>query len=148
MSYKLKDPLTAPKTYWSILNRSLNNRKIPAIPLLLVNEDAVTNLSEKADLFNKFFADQYTPLNNLNKLPSLYLRTDKKLYNLSINNNDISIITRNLDSNKSHAWDNLQVTMTKLCGDSLIYPIDVSMKEHSKKLNTRLLEKSKCGTCS
>ena len=107
MSYKLKDPLTAPKMYWSILNRSLNKRKIPAIPLLLVNEDAVTNLSEKADLFNKFFADQYTPLNNLNKLPSLYLRTDKKLYNLSINKNDISIITRNLDSNKSHAWDNL-----------------------------------------
>ena len=64
MSYKLNGPLTAPKTYWSILNRFLNNRKIPAIPLLLVNEDAVTNFSKKADLFNKFFADQCTPLNN------------------------------------------------------------------------------------
>ena len=96
MSYKLKDPLAAPKTYWSILNRSLNNRKIPAIPLLLVNEDVVTILSAKADLFNKFFADQCTPLNNLNKLPSLYLRTDKKLCNLSINKNDISIISETL----------------------------------------------------
>ena len=123
MSYKLNGPLTAPKTYWSILNRFLNNRKIPAIPLLLVNEDAVTNFSKKADLFNKFFADQCTPLNNLNKLPPLYLRTDKKLCNLSINKNDVSTIIRNLDSNKSHGWDNLSVRMTKLCGDSLIYPL-------------------------
>ena len=58
MSNKLNDPLATPKTYWSILNRFLNNRKIHAIPFLLVNGDIITNLSEKADLFNKFFADQ------------------------------------------------------------------------------------------
>ena len=57
MSNKLNDPLTAPKTYWSILNRFLNNRKIPAIPPLLVNGDIIINFSKKADLFNKIFAD-------------------------------------------------------------------------------------------
>ena len=77
MSNKLNDPsLTAPKTYWSILNRFLNNRKIPAIPPLLVNGDIITNFSEKADLFKKFFADQCTLLNNLNKLPPFCLKTD------------------------------------------------------------------------
>ena len=39
MSNKLNDTLTAPNTYWSILNRFLNNRKIAAIPSLLVNGD-------------------------------------------------------------------------------------------------------------
>ena len=33
------DPLTSPKTYWLILNRFLNNRKIPAVPPFLVNGD-------------------------------------------------------------------------------------------------------------
>ena len=55
MSSKLKDPLTAPKTYWSILSRFLNNKEIPTIPPLLVNGDIITNFSEKADIFNKFF---------------------------------------------------------------------------------------------
>ena len=80
MSNKLNDSLTL-KTYWSILNRFLNNRKTPAIALLLVNGDIITNFSEKADLFNKFFADQCTPLNNANKLPPLYLKTGTKLCN-------------------------------------------------------------------
>ena len=48
---------------------------------LLVNGDINTIFSGKADLFNKFFADQCTPLNNLNKLPPLHLKTDKKLCN-------------------------------------------------------------------
>ena len=37
MSEKLNDPITAPKTYWKIINRFLSNKKIPAIPPLLVN---------------------------------------------------------------------------------------------------------------
>ena len=58
----------------------------------------------------------------MNKLAPFYLKSDKKLCNLSINENDISTIIRNLDPNKSHGWDNLLVRMIKLCGDSLIYP--------------------------
>ena len=57
-------------------------------------------------------------------MPPLYVKTDKKLRNLSINENDISTIIRNLDPNKSHGWDNLLVKLIKLCGDSLIYPLE------------------------
>ena len=78
MSNKLNDLLAATNTYWSIMNRFLNNiTKISVIPPLLVNGDIITSLSKKVDLFNKFFVDQCTPLNNLNKLPPLYLKTDK-----------------------------------------------------------------------
>ena len=48
------------------------------------------------------FADQCTLLNNLNKLPPLYLKTERKLCNLIINENDISTIIGKLDPNKSH----------------------------------------------
>ena len=37
MSEKLNDCLTTPKAYWKILNRFLNNIKIPSLPPLLVN---------------------------------------------------------------------------------------------------------------
>ena len=37
---KLHDPLTAPKTYWKTLNRLLSNKKVPAIPPLLVDREA------------------------------------------------------------------------------------------------------------
>ena len=43
--------------------------------------------------------------------------------NLSINKNDVSIIIRNLDPNKSHGWNNLSVRMIKLFGDALIFPL-------------------------
>ena len=80
------------KTYWSILKRFVNNKKIPAILPVLVNVDIITNFPQKPNLFHKICADQCTPLNNLNKLALLYLKTDKKMCNLSINKNDISII--------------------------------------------------------
>ena len=56
-------------------------------------------------------------------MPALYLKTDKKLRNLSINENDMSTIIRNIDLNESHGWDNLSVRMIKPCSDSLIYPL-------------------------
>ena len=67
-------------------------------------------------------------LNDLNTLPSLYLKTDKKLWNLSINESNISTIFSNLDPNKSQGWDNLSVRIIKLCGDSLIYPSNCIFK--------------------
>ena len=50
--------LTAPKTYWKIINRFLSNKKISAIPPLLVNGEIISNFSQKASIFNNFFASQ------------------------------------------------------------------------------------------
>ena len=36
MTTKLEDSNTAPKTYWVTVNRFLYNKKIPAVPPLLV----------------------------------------------------------------------------------------------------------------
>ena len=60
MCEKLNDPLTAPKTYWKILNRLLNNKKVPAIPPLLFDGEIISNFSQKAAIFNKYFASQCT----------------------------------------------------------------------------------------
>ena len=96
---------TAPETYWKIISRFLNNKKISAIPPLLVNGEIISNFSQKASIFNKFFASQCTPLQNSSSLPTFYLRTDETLSSLNINGNDIFSIIKNLTPNKSHGWD-------------------------------------------
>ena len=55
MTSKLVDSHTAPKTYWTLLNRFLYNKKIPSIPLLLVDGKIVSDFYEKSNIFNIFF---------------------------------------------------------------------------------------------
>ena len=45
MSQKLNYPLTAPKTYWKIKHGFLSNKKIPAIPTLLVPGEIIFSLN-------------------------------------------------------------------------------------------------------
>ena len=56
MSAKLDNPNTAPKTYWSIISRILNKRKIPAIPPILADVKLVSNFKIKSELFDSHFA--------------------------------------------------------------------------------------------
>ena len=65
---KLNDPLLQAKTYWSILKTFYNGKKILLIPPLLVDNKFVTDMKTKANVFNKIFAEQCTPLKNDSKL--------------------------------------------------------------------------------
>ena len=123
MCGQLNDRTTAPKTYWKIISRFLNNKEIPAIPPLLLNGEIISNFSQKASIFNKFFASQCTPLQNSSSLPTFYLRTDETLSSLNVNDDDIFAIIKNLNPNKSHGWDNISIRMIKLCGKSIVYPL-------------------------
>ena len=62
LSLKLNDPKTSAKTYWPILKRFYDNSKIPLIPPLNVDNKIVSDFTEKANLFNDFFATQCTTL--------------------------------------------------------------------------------------
>ena len=66
----LNNPLLQTKTYWSILKTFYNGKKIPLIPPLLIDDKFVTDMKAKANIFNKFFAEQCTPLKNESKLLS------------------------------------------------------------------------------
>ena len=84
------------------------------MPLLLVNDKIISNFSEKANLFSKYFASQCTPLENNSSLPTCCLKTEKSLSSLEISETYIFAITKNLDPNESHGWDNLSIRMIKL----------------------------------
>ena len=62
----------------------------------------ISNFSPKAAIFNKYFASQITWLQNSNKLPTFFLRTEKLRSSLKISEDDIFAIIKNLNSNKSY----------------------------------------------
>ena len=82
LSAKLYDVSTAPKTYWSILNRFLSNRKVPIIPPILIDDKVVSNFTEKVKLSKSYFVFQCTPVINKSQLPSLEFKTNKSLEKL------------------------------------------------------------------
>ena len=110
----LNDKKTDPKFYWTILNYFLNNIKISSIPPIFANGKSISNVADKANLFNDFFASQCTPLENSSTLPPFSMKTDKRLNTINFNGDDIISIIKSLDSKKAHGADNISIHMIKL----------------------------------
>ena len=128
MSAKLDNPRTVPKTYWSIINKFLSNKKTPIIPPVLVNGELVSDFEQKANLFNNYFASQCTPIKNGSKLPNFSYKTDKILTSFDVKDDDILPIIKNLNVDKAHGWDQLSIRMIKICGDSITFPLQLIFK--------------------
>ena len=76
----------------------------------MVNDKFVTDMKTKGEIFNKFFAEQCTPLKNDSKLPSnqIYL-TQSRLVSLNFNEDEILKIIRALNSHKAHGYDDIRM---------------------------------------
>ena len=129
LAKKLNNPLLQTKTYWSILKTFHNDKIIPLIPPLLEDDKFVTDIKTKADIFDKFFAEQCTPLKNDSKLPSnqIYL-TQSRLGSLNFNEDEILKIIRALNPQKAHGYDDISIRMIKICDKSLLKPLIILFK--------------------
>ena len=129
LSMKLNNPKTYAKAYWSILKSLYNDGKIPLIPSLQVNNKIVSDFTEKANLFNYFFATQSTPLSNNSILPStIFFKTQSRLSSINFEKEDILKIIRNLNVNKAHGHDNISIKMLKTCNSVLAEPLSLIYK--------------------
>ena len=120
---ELCDPNIGQKRYWSILHKCLGKRKIPQIPPLYNNDSFVTNFSDKAELFNKFFAKQCTLINTPSILPPFSYVTHHRLNTVDFVPEKVASIIKSLNPNKAHGWDEISVRMIKISGDALIPPL-------------------------
>ena len=121
---KLNDPQLGSKAYWSILNKFLHKKKIPLIPPLLVNNSFVT----KTYLFNDFFAQQCTLIQNSSMLPSFEYKTNTRIDTVTFSEHNILSIIRSLNQNMAHGWDNVSTRMIQVCDDSIILPLEIIFK--------------------
>ena len=77
LAQKLSDPSVSSKSYWSILKRFYNRKKVPVVQPLLINNKLESDFEIKANYFNSFFASKCTPLNNkiryCTQFPTMFL---------------------------------------------------------------------------
>ena len=118
LSERLNNQLLEAKTYWSILKTFYNDRKIPIIPSLLIDDKFVTDMQMKANIFNKVFSDQFTRMENDSVLP-----TSRMLLTLNFNEEEIIKIIRNLSVHKTHGHDDISIRMVKICDKSILKPL-------------------------
>ena len=104
------------KTYWSILKTFYRDKKIPLIPPFLIDDKFATDIQEKANIFNKFFADQCKPLKKNSMLPTNQLfMTQARLRSIDFNEGVILKIIRALNINKAYGHDGISIRMIKIC---------------------------------
>ena len=115
----------------------LDNKKIPYIPPIYRNNN-ITDLKEKAEIFNNFFAKQCTAV-NCRELPTDSLkRTKNCLSAISFTKDDIAKVIKNLNPNEAHVHDMISICMLKICGESILKPWELifeSCIESGKKAN-------------
>ena len=58
------DPKLNQNAYWSFLKSFANWKKVSVIPPMLINDHFVTNINEKNNHFNYFFANQCSLIYN------------------------------------------------------------------------------------
>ena len=115
LSLKLNDPKTSAKTYWSILKSFYNDSKIPLIPPLFVNNKIESDFTEKANLFNDFFATKCALLSKNSVLPSsVSFKAQSRLTSVNFEKEDILKLIRNLNVNKANGHDNISIRMLKI----------------------------------
>ena len=129
ISKRMMNPLTSTKTYWSILKSFLNNKKIPCIPPLFHQNRCITKCKEKAELFNKLFANQCYLMNNSSELPCLlFKRTENVISSIDFGSDDIVKIIHNLDPNKAHGHGMISICMLKICRNSIYIPLQLTFR--------------------
>ena len=125
MSAKLDSPKTAPKTHWSIISRFFNKSKMQVIPTILSNGKLASDFKIKFKTFSFHIAAQCTPVKNASTLPKFKYRTDKCLNSFTVIENDIFLITKSLNADKAHGWDNIYIRMIQLCGKTCLTTSEV-----------------------
>ena len=103
---KLDNSLLQAKTYWLILKTFYNDKKVPLIPPLLIDNKFVTDIKTKTNIFNKFFVNQCTLLKSNSMLPTNWIfLTQARLQSFDLNEDEILKIIRALNVSKAHGHD-------------------------------------------
>ena len=134
VSKRLVNPMTSTKSYWSTLKMFFNNKKNPCIPPLKQQNKYVADFKEKAEIFNSFFAEQCSLMNNSSKLPLIFLkRTDKFISSVSFSSNNFVRIIWDFDPNKAYDHDMISICIVKVCLESILKPLEIIFKSCIEK---------------
>ena len=100
----------------------------------MIGNKYVIDIHTKANIFNKFFAEQCTPLKNdsaLSKSQTFF--TQSRLCSLDLNKEEILKTIRALNINKARGHEYISTRMIKICNKSLLTPLTLLFEYSIKK---------------
>ena len=92
-------------------NKFVSNKKYPIIPPVLVNGEIISDFKQKPSFINYYFPSQCTPmyLDVVTHIQTVVIKLKKILTSFDIKDDDILPITKNLNVDKVHGWDQLSI---------------------------------------
>ena len=116
--------------------RVFQTRKSILTSHLLENNTYISNLRQKANIFNVYFADQCNILDNSSTLPLVVYITNASIYHINITINHIVGIINKMSFNKAGGgYDEISVRMLQLCASEIALPLQIIFR---KCINTGL----------
>ena len=80
-----------------------------------------------------FFSSICTPIQNTSILPPFLHRTNARITSFYVTTEDMLLMIKNLDSSKTHGWDNTSIKMIKICGESITVPLKIMFQQSMKE---------------
>ena len=111
---------TITKNFWSHVNSASKNTRIPETIYLKGKSSSDTKV--KADMFNKFFFDQFSKGSNYDI--DTCFQSDNN-FDIDFNTDKVRDILRNIDCNKAQGPDNIHGVILKTCANSLARPLSI-----------------------
>ena len=122
---KRTDKTLGKKSYWKMVNDLMSKCEIPRIPSLLVGDKFMNTCKEKATLFNDFSLLQCKPIQNSSTLPVFSYISNSTLETVDFDRQSILTSINTLNVNKAYGADQISVQMIKLCGNSILLPLQI-----------------------
>jgi hypothetical protein len=122
---EVSNPRTGQKKYWTALKKLINKSISTVIPPILHDNTLVTDAHKKGVIFNNYLKNQCTLLNTNSVLPAFERKTPHSISAINISQNQISILIKKLNVNKSHGHDGLSARMLQMYGDTLTVPLSI-----------------------
>ena len=83
----------------------------------------MTNFQTKAVIFNEHFVQRCSVINNSSQLTAFISKTSGILETICIDSAKILSLIHSLNTNKAHGWDDLSISMIKICDHSIVRPL-------------------------
>ena len=110
------DPALISKKFWSHVKATSNSSRIPET--VSYKGKFRNNLNDQTELFNVFFADQFSDPSNYNIDINFQ---DDPGNNFSISDRDVRKLLQNVNSNKAQGPDGIHGKILKHCSASIAY---------------------------
>ena len=111
------------KKFWSHIKSASKNTRVPKT--IYLGSKSSSDTKVKADMFNRFFFDQFSEASNYDI--DISFESDN-CFDIDFNIDKIRDILRNIDCNKAQWPDNIHGIIFKTCSNSLARPLSILFK--------------------